>query len=176
VKEHPIVEATILIDAVRSLARWLHRDQVDKQGVPYFAHLSRVAARVERWGGTPGQVAAAWLHDAVEDAPLSEEAIGQIFGPKIGMMVCYLTKPEVRYRPSDWTYERWIERMSSWRPARPALLVKLADLEDNLFRLDGLSAEDQARLGPRYRDARARILEALGDDAPAELRTEVAAP
>lgn len=157
-------EPDAMVDTARTLARWLHRDQVDKQGEPYFLHLLRVAARVEEWGGTHEQVAAAWLHDAVEDTPISELAVCDIFGDGIGLTVAWLTRNK-----AGESYEAWIFNMTQAAYARPALLVKLADIEDHLSRLGGLTPEDQGRLGPRYSAAKARILEALGSDAPKEV-------
>lgn len=57
------------------LARIAHAGQVDKQGLPYIEHVARVAASVVTdvcatvpdTGSTA--VAAAWLHDVLEDTP-----------------------------------------------------------------------------------------------------------
>src|SRR4051794_12848438 len=58
---------------VEALARRAHEGQTDKAGRPYAEHLAAVAAGVRERGGSDEQIAAAWLHDAVEDAALSEE-------------------------------------------------------------------------------------------------------
>ncbi len=58
-------------DEVETLARQAHADQVDKAGHPYVEHLAAVAAGVAERGGNQAQIAAAWLHDAIEDHALS---------------------------------------------------------------------------------------------------------
>lgn len=58
---------------VEALARAAHAGQTDKAGRPYAEHLRAVAEGVRARGGGDELVAAAWLHDAVEDGALSEE-------------------------------------------------------------------------------------------------------
>ncbi|MER5945056.1 HD domain-containing protein [Streptomyces sp. NPDC001904] len=63
----------LTLTEVEALARRAHAHQTDKAGRPYAEHLQAVADGVAARGGTEEQIAAAWLHDAVEDAALSEE-------------------------------------------------------------------------------------------------------
>ncbi|GGS63135.1 hypothetical protein GCM10010270_37700 [Streptomyces violaceus] len=57
---------------VEALAREAHAHQTDKAGRPYAEHLRAVAEGV-RARDDDEQIAAAWLHDAVEDDALTEE-------------------------------------------------------------------------------------------------------
>lgn len=57
---------------VEATARAAHAGQTDKAGRPYAEHLRAVAEGVRRRGGDDEQIAAAWLHDAVEDDALTE--------------------------------------------------------------------------------------------------------
>lgn len=59
------------LSQVEALARLAHAAQVDKAGRPYAEHLAAVAGGVAERGGSPEQIAAAWLHDSVEDGVLS---------------------------------------------------------------------------------------------------------
>lgn len=64
---------------------------------PYIVHPARVAMAVDLVNGTPAMVAAAWLHDTVEDTDATIEDIYSNFGPTVGMYVAGLTdvaKPE----------------------------------------------------------------------------------
>lgn len=54
------------------MARAAHAAQTDKAGRPYAEHLQAVAEGVRARGGDDEQIAAAWLHDAVEDDVLPE--------------------------------------------------------------------------------------------------------
>ncbi|MFF4583888.1 HD domain-containing protein [Streptomyces sp. NPDC001388] len=58
---------------VEAVACAAHAEQTDKAGRPYTEHLRAVAEGVRARGGGEELVAAAWLHDAVEDGVLSEE-------------------------------------------------------------------------------------------------------
>lgn len=64
---------TLSLADVEAVARAAHAAQTDKAGRPYSEHLSAVAAGVRARGGDDDQIAAAWLHDAVEDDALSGE-------------------------------------------------------------------------------------------------------
>ncbi|MFE3900927.1 HD domain-containing protein, partial [Streptomyces sp. NPDC059153] len=69
----PTPRAQLTLAEVEAIAREAHADQRDKAGRPYTEHLAAVAEGVRIRGGSDGQIAAAWLHDAVEDDALSEE-------------------------------------------------------------------------------------------------------
>lgn len=58
---------------VEQIARAAHAEQVDRAGRPYAEHLAEVAAGTAQHGGDEAQIAAAWLHDAVEDDALTGE-------------------------------------------------------------------------------------------------------
>lgn len=58
---------------IEAVARAAHAAQKDKAGRPYTEHLRAVAEGVRARGGSDELVAAAWLHDSVEDGVLSEE-------------------------------------------------------------------------------------------------------
>lgn len=58
---------------VEAIARKAHATQKDKAGRPYTEHLEAVAKGVHDRNGSPEQIAAAWLHDAIEDNALTEE-------------------------------------------------------------------------------------------------------
>lgn len=67
---------------VEAIARTAHADQKDKAGRPYAEHLAAVAEGVRARGGSDEQIAAAWLHDAVEDEVLSEEWLARAALPQ----------------------------------------------------------------------------------------------
>ncbi|MCC3773021.1 HD domain-containing protein [Streptomyces sp. UNOC14_S4] len=63
----------IPLTTVEEFARHAHATQTDKAGRPYTEHLAAVAAHVTTHGGDDHQIAAAWLHDAVEDGAVTRE-------------------------------------------------------------------------------------------------------
>jgi (p)ppGpp synthase/HD superfamily hydrolase len=137
---------------VEALARRAHEGQTDKAGRPYAEHLAAVAAGVRERGGSDEQIAAAWLHDAVEDAALSEEWLaGAALTGATKAMVRAVTK-----RPGE-PVEEYTARIL----ATPgALLVKEADLAHNAdpARLAVLDAPTRERLTAKY----ARVRGLLG--------------
>ncbi|WP_406195612.1 HD domain-containing protein [Kitasatospora sp. NBC_01560] len=133
---------------VETIARRAHAGQVDKNGHPYAEHLAAVAHGVEARGGSAEQIAAGWLHDAVEDDALSREWLAAAALPDTTKaIVDALTK-----RPGE-ALEQYTARIL----ATPgALLVKRADLAHNAdpVRLASLDAATAARLAEKYRRTR----------------------
>jgi guanosine-3',5'-bis(diphosphate) 3'-pyrophosphohydrolase len=58
---------------------------------PYTKHLSEVAKLVSESGGDEAQVAAAWLHDVVEDTPIPLGYLRVVFGSDVTQLVEELT-------------------------------------------------------------------------------------
>lgn len=136
---------------VEALARAAHDGQTDKAGRPYAEHLAAVAEGVRARGGDPEQIAAAWLHDSVEDAALSERwlATAPLTG-RTKAIVRALTK-----QPGE-TPEAYAGRIL----ATPgALLVKEADLAHNADprRLALLPGPVRERLTGKYTRMRALL-------------------
>jgi len=160
------------IEAALRLALDVHEGQVDKQGKPYILHPVRVMLAVLREQPPTGwseewMAVAALLHDVVEDSAnrviatgnpelTPEVTLGEIsieFGQPMAFTVDCLTRRKVNPDEQE-PYEEYIDRVATDAVAKQ---IKIADLRDNLFRMSGLSAEDQARLRPRYEKALARL-------------------
>jgi (p)ppGpp synthase/HD superfamily hydrolase len=108
-----------------------HRHQVRKDGLtPYAAHPFRVALTVAAVFGCADDttLAAALLHDTIEDTGTDYDELHEGFGRDVADAVAALTKnmalPEVD-RERD--YDARLAR-AAWRP----VLIKLADCYDNL--------------------------------------------
>lgn len=99
-------------------------------GVPYWHHLERVAHLTETVCGTPEQVAAAWLHDTVEDTGVTLEDIREHFGDEVRDLVYWLTDQSL---PEDGNRaeRKRIDREHLARAPWAAQTIKLADLIDN---------------------------------------------
>lgn len=133
------------LEEIEGLARTAHAGQQDKAGRPYAEHLAAVAQGVASGGGSDEQIAAAWLHDAVEDDALSEQQLVDLAVPQATKdMVLALSK-----RPDE-AAEDYAARI---RATPGALLVKLADLAHNSdpARLAALDDATRERLTAKYR-------------------------
>lgn len=144
----------LLVEAARLVATAAHTGQVDKGGAPYIEHPAFVADRVRLLGGDEVAAAAAWLHDVVEDTPVSLDALASVFPARVVEAVDGVTRREGE------SYSDFVARAAVGARSR---LVKLADVEHNLdvSRLPGggvdLSEADRARLA-RYERARGVLL------------------
>lgn len=82
-----------MIRLAESFAREAHAGQIRKgEGArPYDTHLAEVADFVTRHGGDDIAIAAAWLHDTVEDTAVSHDDLMQRFGNAVAAVVAELT-------------------------------------------------------------------------------------
>jgi hypothetical protein len=96
----------------------------------YEVHLKAVADIVASVSDDPEMVAAAWLHDSVEDTPATLEDIEREFGRDVAGLVSDLTDVS---RPGDGNraVRKAIDRAHTARASVRAKTVKLADLIDN---------------------------------------------
>lgn len=136
-----------IADLAEQIATTAHQGQVDKAGRPYITHPARVAARV---AGDEHAVAAAWLHDVVEDTEVTLADLEQLFPPEVTAAVEALTR-----RPGEVPADYY----ARVRAVPLAVTVKFADLADNSDpqRLAQLDAPTRDRLTAKYARARAAL-------------------
>lgn len=131
-------------------------------GEPYIVHPIAVAELVKTVPHTPEMIAAALMHDVVEDTPIGLEAIRSEFGDGVATLVDWLTDVS---RPSDGN-RRIRKRLDldhlAAAPAE-AQTIKFADLIDNSRTI---SVHDRG-FWPVYRREMLDLLYALkrGDEA-----------
>jgi (p)ppGpp synthase/HD superfamily hydrolase len=142
---------------VEATARAAHEGQTDKAGRPYAEHLAAVAEGVRARGGDDDQIAAAWLHDAVEDDALSAHWLEEAaLSRRTKDIVLAVTK-----RAGE-APEAYAQRVLD---TPGALLVKRADLAHNADPARIARLDDEAtrtRLTEKY--ARMRALLGLDGD------------
>jgi hypothetical protein len=105
-----------------------HRRKYTQQ--PYEVHLKSVASLIKEVGGSNEMIAAAWLHDTVEDTPATHHDIEAAFGAEVGKLVYELTDIS---KPSDGNraLRKAIDRNHLASASADAQTIKLADLIDN---------------------------------------------
>lgn len=140
-----------------SFAAHKHHHQLRKDGrTPYIAHPFRVAMIVRDLFGLedPEVLAAAILHDTIEDTATDYDEVCEHFGRRVADLVGALTK-DMRL-PEEQREDRYDQQLaeSTWE----ARLIKLADVYDNLS--DSPDAEQLARAAKKAE----RALELAGDD------------
>ncbi|MGW7382610.1 HD domain-containing protein [Streptomyces sp. NPDC054794] len=141
----------LTLTEIEALARAAHTGQTDKAGRPYAEHLRAVAEGVRARGGDEEQIAAAWLHDSVEDDALSEDWLERAaLSRRTKDIVLAVTK---RAGEEPEAYARRILDTPG------ALLVKEADLAHNADpeRLAVLDEPLRRRLTEKYARMRALL-------------------
>ena len=114
--------------AIASHRRIDHRRKYSHQ--PYEVHLKAVADLVATVSDDAEMLAAAWLHDIVEDTEVTLEQVGDAFGAAVAQLVFELTDVS---RPGDGNRaaRKFIDRQHLAQASSRAQTVKLADLCDN---------------------------------------------
>jgi len=119
-----------IVQKAKDFASFKHRLQSRKhgRGEPYMSHVEGVVAVLRRHGYTSEDVlAAAYLHDTVEQTDTSITEIYNLFGTEVAKLVYWLTDE----KRGNKTMQRQI---AAWRISRApieAKLIKLADIIDN---------------------------------------------
>lgn len=85
------------INLSATFARKAHEGQTRKfTGAPYYTHVERVAALVRKRTDRPELIAAAYLHDTMEDCGVTYETLAQHFGHAVANIVHALTNDDAR--------------------------------------------------------------------------------
>lgn len=118
-----------LVEHARDYAAEKHATQQRKYSdEPYVVHLQVVVALLLDHGIEDEHVlAAAYLHDVVEDTPTTLQEIMGAFGDEVAQLVYWLTDSEKGNRKSRMTMSAWRLGRAPWE----AKLIKLADIIDN---------------------------------------------
>lgn len=125
--EHPLVQkarefATDAHGRHEQVRRYTNED--------YIVHPRAVAERVARYLPEPEVLAAAWLHDVVEDTDVDLEEIRQLFGDDVALLVDQLTSgphgPEL-----ERAERKLLDRLQLAQADIRAKTIKLADIIDN---------------------------------------------
>jgi (p)ppGpp synthase/HD superfamily hydrolase len=163
---------SLILKAVR-LAVSAHNGQFRKYSHrPYVEHPARVAARVAiHPDATEEMVAAAFLHDVLEDTPLNPEEITRETNTEVLAYVKWMTnRSKIDHPTANRAERKRIDRERLAGAPRRVKIIKMIDRLDNLREMDG-SAGDFARL---YGEESLLLVEVLKDADPAlaeELRT-----
>jgi len=125
---------------------------------PYQEHLKSVAELVAGVTDDAETIAAAWLHDTIEDTPATFGDLEREFGRGVRDLVAQLTDVS---RPGDGNRaaRKAIDRLHAERATPRAKTVKLADLIDNCRDI----CRHDARFGRVYLAEAAALLHVLGE-------------
>jgi GTP pyrophosphokinase len=158
---HPKADLALL-ERAYLIAEKMHGTQTRKSGDPYITHPLAVTTILADIGMTESTLAAALLHDTVEDTPYTLEQVRQDFGDEVARLVDGVTKlDKVKYGDSAQaeTIRKMIVAMS--RDIR-VLVIKLADRLHNMRTLRYVRQETQERVARETLDIYAPLAHRLG--------------
>ncbi|ARU95611.1 HD domain-containing protein [Tatumella citrea] len=122
-----------LEEKAKLFARQVHyqADQRRKySNAPYIVHPQAVAELVRHAGADETMLAAAWLHDTLEDTPTTFSQLQQLFGKEVALLVGMLTNPQVS--DTDTRLQKKQQHLQhSAKASAKAQTIKLADIIDN---------------------------------------------
>src|SRR5207342_1415494 len=155
---------TTRIEAAYDVALEAHAEQVRRSGEPYISHPLGVARILADLGMDDVTVAAALLHDAVEDTALTQEQLEVLFGGEVASIVDGVTKLdrmefESRLAQQAATMRKMLVAMAN---DIRVLLIKLADRLHNMRTIASLPEAKQTRIARETLDIYAPLAHRLG--------------
>ncbi len=162
-EHNPKADAT-LVERAYEVARDAHRDQVRRSGDPYIAHPLGVAMILSDLGLDEVTLAAALLHDAVEDTSVTLADLETQFGADVAAIVDGVTKLDRLQFDSKEAQQAATMRKMLVAMAKDVrvLLIKLADRLHNMRTIASLPEAKQKRIAQETLDIYAPLAHRLG--------------
>jgi len=146
-------------------AEMAHKNETRESGEPYFVHCIKVAETVYEWKLDAASVAAALLHDTVEDTAITNKDIANYFGNEIAFLVDGLTKlNSIQYKENkeEGEIENLRRFIISFSKDLRVVLIKLADRLHNMQTLEHISKERRERIALETTEIYAPLAYRLG--------------
>ncbi len=153
-----------MINRAYLIAAQAHGPQMRSSGESYINHPLAVARIVAEIGLDENAVAAALLHDAVEDTDLTVEDVEEQFGSEVAGIVDGVTKLErIRFDSREAQQAATMRKMlvAMARDLR-VLIIKLSDRLHNMRTIAAMPADKQRRIAQETLDIYAPLAHRLG--------------
>jgi len=175
IKEYLPPEKIAVVEDAYNYAVKAHEGQVRKSGEPYLEHPLHVALTLADLQLDTSSLAAALLHDVLENCGIPVSEIEAEFGPEVAKLVDGTTKlgrltlqapGEVTQRGGRTTREQQAENLRKMLVAMAedlrVVFIKLADRLHNMQTLDALSREKQRSIAQETAEVYAPLAHRLG--------------
>ncbi len=153
-----------LCEKAYEFAKKAHANQKRASGEEYFTHPCNVAKILIDLGLDAATIAAAFLHDVIEDTPVSEGDIKAEFGDEVLQLVLGVTKLEkIEFTSKEEEQaENFRKIFVAMAKDIRVIIIKLADRLHNMRSLNFLSPERQQRMARETLEVFAPLAGRLG--------------
>ncbi len=153
-----------MINRAYNMAAEAHRNQTRSSGESYIFHPLAVGKIVADIGLADVSLAAALLHDAVEDTEITLDDVERGFGPEVAWIVDGVTKLErIQFDSREAQQAATMRKMLvAMAKDLRVLVIKLADRLHNMRTLAGVPADKQRRIAQETLDIYAPLAHRLG--------------
>ena len=156
-----------LVERAFDFSESAHRGQFRKSGEPYITHPLAVASILSQWRLDAQGLAAALLHDVMEDTSVTKTELETTFGKPVADMVDGVSKLDqiafdTREEAQAESFRKMLLAMA--RDVR-VILIKLADRLHNMRTLDAMAPVHRKRIARETLDIYAPIANRLGLNA-----------
>ena len=155
-----------LIKRAYDFAEKAHEGQLRKSGDPYILHLIEVAYIIASLQAGPVTIAAAFLHDTIEDCNVTKEDLEKNFNKDIAEIVFCLTKIKAlshnKRHDKDFAAEDHRKIFLGMAKDIRVILIKLADRMHNMRTLEFQTPEKKVKISQETMDVYVPIADRLG--------------
>lgn len=162
-ERHPKASSTLITEAYATAVA-AHHGQIRRSGEPYVLHPVAVATIVASLGLDDTTIAAALLHDAVEDTGVTVADLEASFGSEVAAIVDGVTKLDrVKFDSKEAQQAATVRKMLvAMAKDLRVLIIKLADRLHNMRTVAGMPAWKQERSAQETLDVYAPLAHRLG--------------
>ncbi len=152
-----------LVEEAFAVAQKAHEGQERKSGEPYITHPLRVADTLAGLGLGAEVVAAALLHDVLEESDVTAEDLKKMFGEEVTFLVSSVTKlKDVDFIGEEELAENFRKMVLATAQDIRVVIIKLADVLHNMQTLDALPQERKKRYAREVLEVYAPLAARLG--------------
>ncbi len=153
-----------LVNRAFEFSETAHRGQFRKSGEPYITHPLAVASILSQWRLDAQGLAAALLHDVMEDSAVSKSELEKRFGEPVAEMVDGVSKlNQIEFTSREEVQaESFRKMLLAMAHDVRVILIKLADRLHNMRTLDAMAPAQRKRIAKETLDIYAPIANRLG--------------